>query len=175
MLNAIQHRDYEAFDGGISLELRPTNLEIWNSGALPEGMTVQDLKSKHPSRPHNPAIAHVFFLRGFVERIGSGSIRMVEECRDAGLPDPEWRLISGGISVLFRYGEMTDDLNERQRAILSSLASGEAITSGAYVERYNISERQARIDLSKLEDRGYLRRMGAGPTTQYERTSKEIR
>jgi len=175
VLNAIQHRDYEAFDGGISLVLRPSILDIWNSGSLPEGMTVDDLKVEHHSRPHNPGIAHVFFLRGFVERIGSGSTRMVDECRRAGLPDPEWRQISGGVSVLFRFADITGDLIERQRDLLNSLVSGETITVGAYAERSNISERQARTDLTQLVKRGYFRRVGAGPSTRYERSTKEMR
>jgi ATP-dependent DNA helicase RecG len=174
VLNAVQHRDYESFDGGISLIVRPTSVELWNSGSLPTGMTVDDLKSSHHSRPHNPGIAHVFFLRGFVERIGSGSIRMVEECRRAGLPDPQWREDSGGVSVTFRRGLVSSDLNERQRTLVQALQPHETINSAEYREKFEVSERQARSDLSGMVEHGYLRRIGAGRATQYERTAKEI-
>jgi ATP-dependent DNA helicase RecG len=137
-------------------------------------MTVDDLKSSHHSRPHNPGIAHVFFLRGFVERIGSGSIRMVEECRRAGLPDPQWREDSGGVSVTFRRGLVSSDLNERQRTLVQALQPHETINSAEYREKFEVSERQARSDLSGMVEHGYLRRIGAGRATQYERTAKEI-
>ena len=35
-----------------------------------------------------------------------------------------------------------------------------------------VSERQARRDLKELEEFGFLERVGAGPTTAYERTDK---
>jgi ATP-dependent DNA helicase RecG len=174
VLNAVQHRDYEALDGGISLVVRPTGVELWNSGTLPTGMTVDDLKTGHHSRPHNPGIAHVFFLRGFVERIGSGSTRMVEECRRAGLPDPNWSQDSGGVSVTFRRGLVSSDLNERQRTIAQSLRFHETITAAEYREKFRVSERQARSDLSDMAERGYVRRIGAGRATQYERTTKVL-
>jgi len=173
VLNAVQHRDYESFDGGISLIVRPTSVEIWNSGSLPTGMTVDDLKTGHHSRPHNPGMAHVFFLRGFVERIGSGSTRMVEECRRAGLPDPQWSEDSGGVSVSFRRGLVSSDLNERQRAIAQSLRLRETITAAEYREKFQVSERQARSDLSDMVERGYVLRIGAGRATKYERSAKE--
>jgi ATP-dependent DNA helicase RecG len=73
-------------------------------GSLPEGTTIEDLAAGSVSRPPNPDIAHVFFLRGFVERVGIGTQRIVEECRAAGLPDPKWSLRAGGISLVLGRG-----------------------------------------------------------------------
>ena len=36
---------------------------VWNEGSLPEGLTIEDLKRKHSSRPYNPMLAGVFFKR----------------------------------------------------------------------------------------------------------------
>jgi ATP-dependent DNA helicase RecG len=173
VLNAIQHRDYEAFDGGISVVVRPHGIEIWNSGALPSGMTIDDLKRGHHSRPHNPDIAHVFFLRGFVERIGSGAERMIRMCRRAGLPDPEWSQDSGGIMVVLRKAAGAAALNERQTTLLRSMKPEEAISSADVRERFSISDRQARNDLTDLVKTGFLRRVGSGPATRYVRTNKD--
>ncbi len=174
VLNAVQHRDYEAYDGGISVVLKSHGIEIWNSGALPAGMSVDDLKREHHSRPHNPDIAHVFFLRGYVERIGSGARRMIRWCRDTGMPDPEWRQDSGGITVLFRKAGETDTLNDRQKKLLEDMAFETVISTGVYKERFSVSDRQARNDLADLVNIGYLRRTGSGPATRYLRTAKEI-
>jgi len=174
VMNAVQHRDYEAYDGGLSVVIRPNNVEIWNSGALPAGMTVDDLKREHHSRPHNPDIAHVFFLRGYVERIGSGAGRMIKWCRNAGLPDPEWRQDSGGISVLFRKAGEEALLNERQSKLLKGMKTEDMISTADFRERFSVSDRQARNDLTDLLKAGYLRRTGSGPATRYVRTEKDI-
>jgi ATP-dependent DNA helicase RecG len=62
------------------------------------------------------------------------------------------------------------ELNERQKALLDSLAGGERITTREFLDRFGsgLSERQARRDLSQLEDAGLLERVGAGPSTAYQ-------
>ncbi len=52
-------------------------------------MTVQDLKKKHSSRPHNPILASAFFKGGLIEAWGRGTLKIVDECIKAGLPEPD--------------------------------------------------------------------------------------
>ena len=68
------------------------------------------------------------------------------------------------------------ELNERQQALLNALAQGKRIVTREFLERFGagVSERQARRDLRELEDAGYMKRIGAGPTTAYERTEKKV-
>jgi ATP-dependent DNA helicase RecG len=99
VLNALVHRDYSASDGGVSISLRPNRLEIWNSGEPLPPLTIQDLERAGVSRPHNPDIAHVFYLRGLVERVGIGVRTIKQECAKAGLPEPEWAQVAGGIRL----------------------------------------------------------------------------
>lgn len=102
VINALVHRDYAAYDSGLSVAIYPDHVCIWNSGSLPHGMSISDLKRGHVSRPHNPDIAHVFFLRGLVEQWGIGAPRMIDECQKFGLPEPEWDQRGGGITLTLR-------------------------------------------------------------------------
>ena len=43
----------------------------------------------HESRPWNPLVAHVFYLRGIIEQWGRGIQQMVDLMTQAGLPRPE--------------------------------------------------------------------------------------
>ena len=123
-MNALVHRDYSAYSGGLSVSIYPHRLELWNPGRLPEGLYPTDLKTARVSRPHNPDIAHVFFLRGLMERWGIGTRRIVEECRASGLPDPRWEEVGGGIrlTLYLRHAEsaVLDELNERMEAFLAA-------------------------------------------------------
>lgn len=56
--NAIAHRNY--FGSPIQVSVYDYKLVVWNEGTLPEGLTLENLKVKHPSRPRNPLIADVF-------------------------------------------------------------------------------------------------------------------
>jgi ATP-dependent DNA helicase RecG len=175
ILNAIVHRDYAAFDGSISIGIYDNRIEIWNSGSLPNGMTVSDLKKEHPSRPHNPDIANVFFLRGQIERWGIGTRQIVARCVEAGLPEPEWRDASGGVTIIIRLQkEFRTKLNERQKNLLKSLKVGDKVIPKEYVVAAKVAERRARQDLLELAKAGYLISEGKGRTTFYVRTDKLI-
>jgi ATP-dependent DNA helicase RecG len=180
VINALIHRDYAAFDGGASISVYPDRIEIWNSGRLPEGLTVADLKAGSVSRPQNPDMAHLFFLRGFIERLGIGARRIVTECREAGLPEPTWELPGGGVLLTLRLRPQApprtlQHLSRRQASLLEETAPGERFTSGEYHQRFaaGVSERQARQDLIELVNAGLLVRIGSGRSTFYERIGRQ--
>jgi ATP-dependent DNA helicase RecG len=176
MLNAIVHRDYAAFDGGISVAIYDDRIEFWNSGSLPEGMTVDNLKRPHASRPHNPDIANVFFLRGLIERWGIGTGQIVTLCTDAGLPEPQWTTDGGGVTLTLSLEPQGKEikLNDRQITLLNQLKPGDSVKPSLYFEAVSdkVKERRARTDINELVDAGFLRREGRGPSTVYIRTRK---
>lgn len=101
LINALAHRDYSASSGGVSLHVFPRRLEIWNSGPLPEGVTAEALSKGQISVLRNPDIAHALYLRGLMEKAGRGSVLMVKQCQDAGLPAPAWKSDPLGVTVTF--------------------------------------------------------------------------
>lgn len=90
LINALAHRDYSAASGGVSIHVFPRRLEIWNSGPLPKGITPENLARGQLSILRNPDIAHVLYLRGLMEKAGRGSVLMVRQCQEQGLPAPVW-------------------------------------------------------------------------------------
>lgn len=59
ILNAIVHKDYT--DSTIQMSIYDDKIILWNPGKLSEDLTIEKLKSKHPSRARNKNIAEVFF------------------------------------------------------------------------------------------------------------------
>lgn len=178
LVNALAHRDYAAFSSGATVTLYPDRVEIWNSGRLPQGWKEDRLRRNHPSLPANPDIAHVLFIRGYMERIGRGTLKIIEACRTAGIPAPKWSVDADGITLAL-YSRASDEapqenINERQKRLLEALQPGESISAGDYAERFaeGVVERQARRDLRDLEDADLLRREGKGKATVYVRTQR---
>ena len=174
LVNAFAHRDYSDFSGGVSVDLYPDRLVIWNSGQLPAGITIGDLNKEHPSMPRNPDIAQVFWLRGYMERVGRGTQNIVDWCTSAGLGRPKWKSDETGVTLVFsaRRASESVKLNSRQRKLLSDLSTGESIRLPDFAERYLVSERQGRRDLVGLVDGGWLDREGDGPSTLFIRTAE---
>ena len=110
LINALAHRDYSLASGGVSIHIFPRRLEIWNSGPLPDGITEESLAKGHISVLRNPDIAHVLYLRGLMEKAGRGSMLMIRQCQEHGLPDPVWRSDTKlGVTVAFHTPEVTPE------------------------------------------------------------------
>ena len=101
IVNAICHRDYTS-NASVQVMLFPDRLEVTNPGPLPKGMTVAKLKRRHKSMPVNPLLAQAMYLRGYIERVGSGTGDIIESCREKGLPPPIWENEDDGFTVTLR-------------------------------------------------------------------------
>jgi predicted HTH transcriptional regulator len=121
-------------------------------------------------------MAHVFLLRGYIERVGSGIQRILTAFKQAKLPEPEWNEMGGGITVVLRWQKVSLEINERQRSLLKTIRPGEATNMTKYRKEFakEVKERQTRTDLRELVDLGYLRVRGKGRATEYVRAEREF-
>jgi len=162
--NAIIHRDYSG--APIQISVYDDRIMVWNEGKLPEGLSIEDLKQKHSSRPHNPILAGVFFKGGLIEAWGRGTINIINECKNAGLPEPSFKSEFGGISVtLFKDNISTEKLkklglNDRQVKAVLILKEKGKITNKEYQEINETTERTASRDLSNLVEKGIIKSSG---------------
>ena len=97
LLNALVHRTY--MGATIQMRVFDDKLSIWNEGGLPLGLSPEDLKSEHNSRPRNPIIANACFFAGYIDTWGRGTLKIINSCKEAGLPEPEIKEMNGGIEV----------------------------------------------------------------------------
>jgi ATP-dependent DNA helicase RecG len=93
ILNAIVHKDYT--DSTIQMSIYNDKIILWNPGKLSEDLTIEKLKSKHPSRARNKNVAEVFFKAGYIESWGRGIEKMIDALKGDGLPEPIFEENSG--------------------------------------------------------------------------------
>ena len=101
IINALMHRDYSSVSGGIAISVFPDSFVISNSGHFPDGLKIIDLKRNHRSHPVNPDIAHIFFLKGLIDKLGKGTIKLIELCQEQGLKAPVWKDDTDGVTLTF--------------------------------------------------------------------------
>ena len=85
----------------IQISVYEDRLYIANCGKLPENCTVENLMSKHASKPYNPAIANAFYLAGFIESWGRGIEKICQACEEDGSPAPVYTVLPGDIMIRF--------------------------------------------------------------------------
>jgi ATP-dependent DNA helicase RecG len=171
--NAVCHRDY-ADSGNVVVRIFDDRLEVSNPGGLPAGMTVEDLKRPHESRPRNKLVADAFFLIKYIEQFGTGIRRIMNDCREAGVPEPEFESRGDAFRTVFRRAVSPEELlserklNPRQfKAVKYAIEHGR-LTRPDYERIAGVARATANRDLTDLTKRGVLRQGGAARRTWYE-------
>ncbi|RPI16021.1 MAG: transcriptional regulator [Ignavibacteriae bacterium] len=172
ILNAITHRDYSV-STTIFIKFFKDKLVISNSGSLPPEVPLSKLKSAHISKPRNPLIAEIFQKAGYIETWGRGTNKIVQSCKEAGLPEPDFNEENNIFTVTFYKDNLNEEnlkklgLSERQiHAVLYIKKEGN-ITNKKYREINNISDETARNELKDLVEREILVIKGKGPSVKY--------
>ncbi len=101
LLNAMVHRDYNSVNGFLQISIFSDRTEISNYGGLPNGLKISDLKKEHSSILRNPDIAQICFIRRYIEMLGSGTLRMISDCRNNGFKTPIWTDKENITTVMF--------------------------------------------------------------------------
>lgn len=173
IINAVIHRDYIG-SAHTQMKINNDHLWIWNEGTLPAGMTLNDLKKSHGSKPRNKLLADVFFKASLIEAWGRGTIKMVKDCIEAGLPEPEYREEQGGFAVYF-YKDIFYEgnlrrmgLNDRQIMAIKYVKEKGTISNSDYRNLTSVSKPMASIELKILMEKNLLERSGkTGKGTEY--------
>ena len=182
LINTLSHRNYNEKSASPSLAIYDDRLEIWNPGALPSGITLKQLKKPHHSFPRNELIASVFYKRGWIEKWGTGTVRMMEFCKNNNTPEPEFSEESYGFSVVFPFKEvmhtgiseqpiinapLSISLTHRQKDILHLLNNRLSMTSKEILENLETppAQRTLRDDLIYLKKSGLVHSKGHAKNT----------
>lgn len=175
LLNALVHRTY--MGSMIQLRVYDNKLTLWNEGNLPEGMELESLKRHHISRPRNPIIADICFKAGYIDSWGRGTLKIINSCKEAGLPEPTITTLDGGILVtLFKDKFSTEQLkylglSDRQIAAVEFVKQNGKITNKDFQLLSEISDATASRDLKTLVELGVLKiseSKGSGTFYEFE-------
>lgn len=173
IVNAVAHRDYHSH-ASVEIRLFADRLEVWNPGALPGTLTLESLRVDHPSLPGNPLIAESLYLARYIEKAGSGIQMMIEQCREGGLPEPDFEQRQGSFVITIWRDWLTEkvlaeyNLSGRQRKAVNHAKVTGRINNAQYRDLTGISYRTALRELRQLTDLGLFAKVGsAGQSAHY--------
>jgi len=172
IVNALIHKDY--IGTSIQMRIHPDKLEIWNEGKLPESIPVEKLFETHPSKPRNELMAKVFFSAEYIDAWGRGINKIIDACKEADLPLPEFKEDFGGLQVnLFKdiYNDAyltKENINERQIAAIKFLKTNKEISNQIYQKINDVSKATATNELQDLVNKSLIIQKGiTGRGTTY--------
>ena len=166
IVNAVAHRDY-ASNGSVQVMLFADRLEVWNPGGLPSSLTVEGLRKPHGSVPHNPLLAEPLYQTQYIERMGTGTGDMIRRCREAGLPEPEFRVTDGFTATIWRRaGIRTSGKSSGKSSgktadqIINMIRKQPDITIPELAQHLGITERGVEKQMRQLKSDEVIGRLG---------------
>jgi ATP-dependent DNA helicase RecG len=173
LVNAVCHRDYQLTGRRIEIRMFDDRLEVISPGGLPGYITVDNIVEEHFSR--NPRLVNGLFHWGFIEELGLGIDRMIEDMANAGHPNPEFQDTPYSFTVTLQNTRVRraapaweSSMNERQLRALAYLQDNGRITNREYSQLCpDVTSETLRLDLVDLVQRGLLLKIGAKRGTYY--------
>ena len=170
LLNALVHRNY--MGAPIQLRVYDDKINIWNEGLLPNGLSLSDLKQPHSSRPRNPVIADIAFKGGYIDAWGRGTIKIIDACKKAELPEPEMNEQNGGFIVtLFKTKSdnfrVNEGVNEGVKQLFDLVEKKPNNRAPYYAKELQTSVKNVERWLKQLKDEDKIEFKGSSKTGGY--------
>lgn len=176
--NALVHRPYTV-RGDIFINIHPDRIEVVNPGALPLGVTPQNILHKTVKR--NEHFANLCYALQMMEREGSGYDKMYEVLLSNGKQIPiveegddyvkaivGRRIISQEAIKVIRYALQVTELRQKQIICLGLIAQHESISAADLIKLLNLKNRDALSPwLDKLVDDGIVETSGRKKGKEY--------
>ena len=172
IINAVVHRDYDS-NGSVQITVFADRVEVLNPGKLPGKLSVNDLAKKHVSIPVNPFLARPFYLAGYINQVGYGTLSVIKYCRKAHLPEPTFEQLNQQFSVTLWRDRFTNHLletlgvTERQRKCVNRVKEVGSISNSEYQKIADVTRKTAARDLDALVKKGVFKRIGEKRGTIY--------
>ncbi len=195
IVNAVAHRDYTD-SSSVQVMLFSDRLEVLNSGRLPPTLTVEKLRTAHPSVPANPLLAEPMYLLRYIEKMGTGTVDMIRRCVEAGLPEPEFDVGAGFLTRIRRSvrgtlpgergttrktgqtpGQTPPNTTQKhgdsprstaRDRIVAHLRAEPGLTRKALATRVGLTTHGVKYHLRNLKAAGVLRRVGSDRSGHWE-------
>ena len=173
IVNAVCHRSYRIKGRKIEIRMYSDRMEIISPGGLAGYMTLDNLVEEHFSR--NPRLVNGLYQWGYIEELGLGIDRMIEEMIEQGHPMPKFKATPHSFTVILENAtkpastaNTNAGMNDRQQRALRFVRQNGSISNGEYQRLCEgVSAETLRRDLADLVKKGTLLKIGSKKGTHY--------
>ncbi|MGO3691084.1 MAG: RNA-binding domain-containing protein [Psychroflexus halocasei] len=189
LVNAVIHRDYVNRGRDIKVGVYDDVVNIVSPGSLPSNITMEDIFNGR-SEIRNRIIANIFKELGLIEQWGSGINRIINSCKEYGLPTPKIeeqndfmdieiirsqeelekkrvRKTSEAVGNRRKAVGKPSDLGEQEEIILNYITQNGSLKSKKVEEILKIKESRTRELLRGMIEKKLIIRKGQGRATHY--------
>lgn len=164
--NAIVHRVWDV-NAYIQVSMFEDKIIISSPGGLPTGLTEDDYLYRNISLLRNPIISEVFYKLDYIEKFGTGIMRINEEYSDS-IVKPSYKITENFITVTLPIVEIKPESLSSDEKLVFDLFVKEPSLSRLEIEnKSGFNKSKAIRTLNSLIDKSVIEKVGDGPSTEY--------
>lgn len=175
IVNSFAHALYIDLSSSHRIAISPIDIEIYNPGSFPEGLTPIDyVNSILKSQIRNHLIANTLYLCKYIEQWGSGFKKTYNLCKKNNINvsfrrdyDGFWFTFNRP-NILVQQAKMQAKLTENEMKILSLIMNKSDISYSELVKKSNISLSSVTRAIVSLKQKGFVRHTGSKRSGKWE-------
>lgn len=164
--NAIVHRTWDV-PANITISMLPDRIEIASPGSLPAGLTVDEYLGGRISLLRNPILANVFFRLRYIEKFGTGVLR-INEAYSGFERRPSFDVRTESIVVTLPVVNELH-MSKDEKTVMAAIPGNVTLSRLEIESRTGFSKDKTIRILNVLLGKGSLAKHGDGRGTRYSR------
>ena len=175
--NAVAHRSYLE-PGNIQVAIFDDRLEVTSPGMLLNAVSIEKMREGY-SKLRNPAIASAFAYMKIIEKWGTGIPRILRECIEYGLPEPQLIDFDGDFRVnMYRKQEKASSaettqtidfqFTEKDKEVLKVIQQNPELTQREMALELGWSVDRVKYYLNKMKKLQVIKRVGSSHKGHWE-------
>lgn len=164
--NALVHRMWD-IPASIKISMYPDKIEISSPGGVPAGLSEDEYLNGQISLLRNPIIGNVFFRLKYIEKFGTGILRINRAYANA-LIKPSYQIFSNSIKVILPVISTDYNLNKTEKMLLAFLKNRNNLTRKEIEKLSGMEKTKIIRGLNNLIQKNIVQREGNGRGTRYK-------
>ncbi len=165
MANALVHRMWDT-PASVKVSMFEDRIEISSPGGLPAGISEDEYLNGQISILRNPIIGNIFFRLRYIEKFGTGIMRINNAYANA-LKKPSYKIYENSIRVVLPVMATDNILTDFEKAIVDILVHDDAVTRAEIEKMTGAGKDKTIRALNALLEKNIIGRKGAGRGTRY--------
>ena len=165
--NALVHRAWDV-KASIKVSMFEDRIEISSPGGLPSERSADEYVNGQISILRNPIIGNVFFRLKYIEKFGTGILR-INHLYQNSLKKPVYKVFENSIKVVLPVIEEMGELTEMERIVWKQMQKQKEMTRIQMERSTGIKKDTLLRTLNGMIEKGLIQKAGAGRGTKYMR------
>lgn len=150
----------------IRISMYADQIEITSPGGLPAGLSKDEYMKGQISLLRNPIIGNLFFRLRYIEKFGTGILR-INRAYEQALVKSEYKIFDNSITIILPVITSIDKLTIDERKIVELLKGNLKLSRTEIEKQTKLNKDKAIRLLNILIDKNILTKQGSGRSTKY--------